>query len=291
MLPAPVAFRAIYFLAPLIVVLILVATRRFISDDAEASAVPSDADLDDAARIIAAQHATSPMLVFLRDKSLIFNEARTAFLMYAVQGRSWVVLGDPVGPPTTHTNLIRLFLNRCDDAGGTPVFYEIGATRLHLYADFGLRFVKIGETARVDLQNFTLENHAGYRHRQAYKRVEKAGATFRVLMPEDVVARLRELREVSDDWLAGRSTSEKGFSLGFFDEAYVARFPVAIVEKDSVIIAFANMWPGAGRGELSLDLMRHRHDAPSGIMESLVVHLMQWAQQHGYRQLVLGMAP
>jgi phosphatidylglycerol lysyltransferase len=319
-LPALVVFRAIYFLAPLIIalvalvideawqrrshvvraaarpafaamVLMLVATRRFIKDDAEASPAPSDADLDDAARIIAAQHATSPMLVFLRDKSLIFNEARTAFLMYAVQGRSWVVLGDPVGPPSTHTDLIRLFLNRCDESGGTPVFYEVGAARLHLYADFGLRFVKIGEAARVDLQNFTLETHAGYRHRQAYKRVEKAGATFRVLMPEDVVARLRELREVSDDWLAGRSTSEKGFSLGFFDEAYVARFPVAIIEKDGVIIAFANVWPGAGRGELSLDLMRHRHDAPSGIMESLVVHLMQWAQQHGYRQFVLGMAP
>ena len=319
-LPALVVFRAIYFLAPLIValvalvideawqrrshvvraaarpafaamVLMLVATRRFIKDDVAASPVPSDADLDDAARIIAAQHATSPMLVFLRDKSLIFNEARTAFLMYAVQGRSWVVLGDPVGPPNTHTDLIRLFLNRCDDAGGTPVFYEVGATRLHLYADFGLHFVKIGEAARVDLQNFTLENHAGYRHRQAYKRVEKAGATFRVLMPEDVVSRLHELREVSDDWLAGRSTSEKGFSLGFFDEVYVARFPVAIIEKDGAIIAFANVWPGAGRGELSLDLMRHRHDAPSGIMESLVVHLMLWGQQHGYRQFVLGMAP
>ena len=319
-LPALVVFRATYFLAPLIialvalvideawqrrshvvraaarpafaaVVLMLVATRRFIRDDAEASPVPSDDDLDDAARIIAAQHATSPMLVFLRDKSLIFNDERTAFLMYAVQGRSWVVLGDPVGPPDAHTDLIRLFLTRCDDAGGTPVFYEVGAARLHLYADFGLRFVKIGEAARVDLQNFTLENHAGYRHRQAYKRVEKAGATFRVLMPGDVVARLHELREVSDDWLAGRSTSEKGFSLGFFDEAYVARFPVAIIEKDGEIVAFANVWPGAGRGELSLDLMRHRQDAPSGIMESLVVHLMKWAQQHGYRQFVLGMAP
>ncbi len=319
-LPALVVFRAIYFLAPLIValvalvideawqrrshvvraaarpafaamVLMLVATRRFIKDDADASPVPSDADLDDAARIIASQHATSPMLVFLRDKSLIFNDARTAFLMYAVQGKSWVVLGDPVGPPNTHTDMIRLFLNRCDEAGGTPVFYEVGAARLHLYADFGLRFVKIGEAARVDLQHFTLENHAGYRHRQAYKRVEKAGAAFHVLMPDDVVARLRELREVSDDWLAGRSTSEKGFSLGFFDEAYVARFPVAVIEKDNKIIAFANVWPGAGRGELSLDLMRHRHDAPSGIMESLVVHLMQWAQQHGYREFVLGMAP
>ena len=273
------------------IVLILVAVRRLIMPAPHDAPLPTDRDLDDAARVIATQHATSPMLVFLRDKSLIFNEARTAFLMYAVQGRSWVVLGDPVGPPDTRADLIRTFLERCDDFGGVPVFYEVGAAGLHLYADFGLRFVKIGEAARVDLQRFTLENHAGYRHRQALKRVEKAGATFRVLDRDEVAGRLRELRDVSEDWLARRSAAEKGFSLGFFDEAYVARFPVAIIERDGEIIAFANMWSGAGRGELSLDLMRHRHDAPSGIMESLVVHLMQWGQQHGYRHFVLGMAP
>jgi phosphatidylglycerol lysyltransferase len=273
------------------IVLVLVAVRRLMTPAPHDAPVPTDQQLDDAARIIATQHATSPMLVFLRDKSLLFNEARTAFLMYAVQGRSWVALGDPVGPPDTHVDLIRRFLERCDDFGGVPVFYEIGASGLHLYADFGLRFVKIGEAARVDLRKFTLENRAGYRHRQSLKRVEKAGAAFRVLEPEEVIERLPELRQVSEDWLAGRAAAEKGFSLGFFDEAYVARFPVAIVEREGHILAFANMWSGAGRGELSLDLMRHRSDAPSGIMESLVVHLMQWGQQHGYRHFVLGMAP
>jgi phosphatidylglycerol lysyltransferase len=273
------------------IVLVLVAVRRLITPVPHDAPVPTDTDLDDAARIIASQHATSPMLVFLRDKSLIFNDTRTAFLMYAVQGRSWVVLGDPVGPQAAHADLIRQFLGRCDDFGGVPVFYEIGASSLHSYADFGFRFVKIGEAARVDLQKFTLENRAGYRHRQALKRVEKAGATFRVLDPGEVIERLADLRKVSEDWLSARASAEKGFSLGFFDEAYVARFPVAIVERGSEILAFANIWSGAGRSELSLDLMRHRSDAPPGIMESLIVHLILWGQQHGYRYFVLGMAP
>ena len=50
------------------------------------------------ARVIAAQPLTFPFLVYLRDKALLFNEARTAFVMYGVQGRTWVALGDPVGP-------------------------------------------------------------------------------------------------------------------------------------------------------------------------------------------------
>ncbi|MBY0495804.1 MAG: bifunctional lysylphosphatidylglycerol flippase/synthetase MprF [Cyanobacteria bacterium] len=272
-------------------VLLLTAARQVITHAPHRAPAPADTDLDTASQIIASQHATSPMLVYLRDKSLIFNEAKTAFLMYAVQGRSWVVLGDPVGPPDTHADLIRVFLERCDDGGGVPVFYEVGGSRLHLYADFGLRFVKIGEAARVDLAHFTLEHRAGYRHRQALRRLEKAGAIFRVLSREEVVERLPELRAVSEDWLAERSAAEKGFSLGFFDGAYLARFPAAIIERDGEILAFANLWAGAGRGELSLDLMRHRRAAPSGVMESLVVHVMQWGQQHGYRSFVLGMAP
>ena len=37
-------------------------------------------------------------LALLGDKSLLFSESgRSGFLMYAVSGRSWVCMGDPVG--------------------------------------------------------------------------------------------------------------------------------------------------------------------------------------------------
>ena len=57
-----------------------------------------------------------------------------------------------------------------------------------------------------------------------------------------------QLRAVSDDWLAAKASAEKGFSLGFFDEAYVSRFPVAVIERDGRIQAFANIWVGAAAG-------------------------------------------
>ena len=44
------------------------------------------------------------------------------------------------------TDLIRLFLEKCDDFGGTPVFYEVNKNFLHQYADFGLTFVKLVST-------------------------------------------------------------------------------------------------------------------------------------------------
>ena len=102
---------------------------------------------------------------------------------------------------------------------------------------------------------------------------------------------MRELRAVSDEWLAEKSAAEKGFSLGYFDDAYLLRFPVAVIEQDNRIQAFANVWPGAGGVEVSIDLMRHRRDAPNGVMEALFVHLMLWGKQQGYRWFALGMAP
>jgi phosphatidylglycerol lysyltransferase len=242
-------------------------------------------------RAIASQSSTFPNLALLADKALLFNGDRTAFVMYGVQGRTWVALGDPVGPPSELAALIRAFLERCDDFGGVPVFYEIGKTYMHAYADFGLTFIKLGEEARVDLTTFTLQGGHASKLRQALRRLEKEGATFRVINRQDVPAVLDQLRAVSDDWLAAKAAAEKGFSLGFFDETYLSHFPVAVVERSGRVIAFANLWLSVDKEEVSIDLMRYHRDAPRDLMETLIVHLLQWGQQQGYHWFALGMAP
>lgn len=252
---------------------------------------PTEADLDAAGLAIEAQTSTFPYLVYLRDKALLFDEQRQGFVMYGVQGRTWVALGDPVGPPERLAGLVRLFLERCDDFDGTPVFYQVGRESLHRYADFGLTFVKLGEDARVDLSTFALEGAPGSKHRQAMRRLERDGGHFRVVPAADVPSILDQLRAVSDDWLESKAGGEKGFSLGFFEPRYVARFPVAVVERAGRIQAFASLWPGPQGAELSLDLMRYHRDAPKGVMEALFVHLMVWGKAAGYRRFGLGMAP
>jgi phosphatidylglycerol lysyltransferase len=171
------------------------------------------------------------------------------------------------------------------------VFYEVTPAHLHRYADFGLTFVKLGEEARVDLHELTLEGAHGSKFRQAVRRLEREGGTFRMVCAPDVPAILDELETVSNEWLAEKSAAEKGFSLGYFDRGYLRRFPIAVIERGGRIEAFANVWPGADGVELSVDLMRHRPGAPNGVMEALFVHLMLWGRQHGYGWFCLGMAP
>lgn len=272
-------------------VLVFAAVARLLSFAPHETAMPTETDLADAERAIAAQSSASPFLALLADKALLFDDDRRGFVMYGVQGRTWVALGDPVGPRDCLPGLVRAFLERADDFGGIPVFYEVGTSNMHLYADHGMAFVKLGEEAKVDLTRFTLSGGPSARHRQALRRLEKEGGTFRIVERGDVPAILAELRAVSDDWLAQKAAAEKGFSLGFFDESYVARFPVAVIERQGRIEAFANLWLGANRHEISIDLMRYRRDAPKGVMESLFTHLMLWGHEQGYRWFMLGMAP
>jgi phosphatidylglycerol lysyltransferase len=163
--------------------------------------------------------------------------------------------------------------------------------RLYQYADFGLTFVKLGEDATVSLEGFNLEGARAKGFRRAVNRLHREGCAFRVIEPGEVAGLLPQLQEVSDEWLSHRNAAEKGFSLGFFDPAYVRRFPVAVVARGGRIEAFANVWPGPQRVELSVDLMRYRAGAPVDVMEALLASLMLWGKGQGYRSFSLGMAP
>ena len=56
------------------------------------------------------------------------------------------------------------------------------------------------------------------------------------------------------------------------------------------ILAFANLLEGPQRGELSVDLMRHRSDGPK-VMDFLFVSLFLRGKEQGYQRFNLGMAP
>jgi phosphatidylglycerol lysyltransferase len=273
------------------VTVLLFGIARLIGYAPHEAPAPTDDELSAAAAVIEAQPRTAANLVFLRDKTILFDEQKSAFVMYAVQGRSWVALGDPFGPPEQIGALVQLFLERCDDFGGVPVFYQVSSQHLHCYADVGLTFVKLGEEARVDLTAFSVEGSRGKKYRNAINRVAREGGSFRVIPAAHVGCVIDQLREVSDEWLAQQAGAEKGFSLGAFTPDYIARFPVGVIERDGRIVAFASVWAGAQRTEASVDLMRYGRHAPKDVMDALFAHVMLWAKDQGYRWFALGMAP
>ena len=120
--------------------------------------------------------------------------------MAGIRGRTWVALGDPVGPADAVSGLIRDFVERADDYGGVPVFYQVDPAQLHLYADLGMTFAKLGEDASVPLKEFSLEGNRNKELRWALNRLSRENVSFRIIDAGNVRPFLPQLKAVSDNW-------------------------------------------------------------------------------------------
>ena len=234
---------------------------------------------------------TTANLALLGDKYFFFNADKSAFVMFGIEGRSWVSMGDPIGEREAADELAWDFREHCDAGGRWPVFYQVDEDRLSAYVEMGLTLLKIGEEARVPLENFVLEGSSRKDLRRTSKKLKEAGCTFEIVPAGITDELLAELKVISDAWLSEKNAGEKGFSLGFFQPEYIRGCPIALVRSNGRIIAFANMWQGGEQEELSMDLMRYLPDTPHGVMEFLFIELMLWGKQNGYRWFNLGMAP
>jgi phosphatidylglycerol lysyltransferase len=273
------------------VLLLILTITRLLGPAPKDPDRPKQDELNLAREIISQSLETTPNLALLGDKTLLFDEEHRGFVMYGVEGNAWVALGNPVGPPAVAQELAWKYRELVERHGGQTVFYEVDTSMLHIYLDMGLTLFKLGENATVQLGDFSLEGSARKGLRYTHRKFTKDGCQLEVLPVADVSALLPELRKISDDWLRDKNTREKGFSLGRFDEQYLLNFPVAVVKQQGKIVAFANLWIGADKKGVSLDLMRFGSEAPPGIMEYLFISLMLWGKEQGYQSLDLGMAP
>lgn len=251
----------------------------------------TQSDLERAARVLEGCDTTQGFAALSGDKRLLFDESQTAFIMYQTARRSWIALGDPIGPPARHEDLVLRFGELADRHDGRVVFYQASAERLPLYIDVGLAALKLGEEARVPLAEFSLEGPSRASLRQAQRKGARSGLEFAVLDPHQVAASLPALRSISDTWLDGKPGAEKGFSVGRFDETYLQRFPIAVARVRGELVAFANLWAATSHQEISVDLMRFGARAPNGTMDFLFTELMLWARGQGYAWFNLGVAP
>lgn len=267
------------------------ALARLLRPTPPAPTQPGPPELARVARIVAGARRASAHLALVGDKEILFHPAADAFLMYGIEGRSWISMGDPIGDATPREDLAWQFRELADLHGGRAVFYEVSTADLPIYLELGLDLFKVGEEARVPLPDFSLEGSGRKGLRQTRSRALRDGCSFEVVAPEGVPPLLDELQQISNTWLAMKHTREKRFSLGFFDRRYLSALPCALVRREGRIVAFANLWPGGGREELSSDMMRFDDQAPASVMEFLLIELMLWGRQQGYRWYGLGMAP
>ncbi len=283
---APRFLRELVGLAGFLLIFSIIRMMRITSPK-----IDETPDMNAVKEILKSSDNTNSNLALLGDKRFFFNEQKTAFIMYAIEGRSWIVMGDPIGEESEIKELAWQFREYCDRNGGRTVFYEVGTKNLDHFLDMGLTLTKIGETARIDLSLFDLEAAGHKRHRRTLKTVELDGCSFEMVPVDKVSDIMQDLQTISDAWLVAKNAREKGFSLGYFSSDYIRQFPVAVVKKNEEIIAFANIWTTNTKNEMSIDLMRYIPGKTDSVMEYLFLKLIIWGKENGYLWFELGMAP
>lgn len=252
---------------------------------------PTATDLQRAAAIVRTQERSDAVLAMMGDKSFVFSRTGRAFLMYAKHGRSWVALHDPVGPRQEWAELISRFVAEAHAHGGRAAFYQVRPDALPFYLDAGLKLMKLGEEACIDLDGFSLDGSGRTRLRYALKRGEREGLSVEVFAAAAVPALLPTLQAISDGWRTGRHRREKGFSVAGFDAEYLAAQSVMLVWQKGTPVAFATFMTTDMNTEATVGVMRHVTTASPYAMEYLFTRLALYLKREGFSRLSLGMAP
>ncbi|MGL4320209.1 MAG: phosphatidylglycerol lysyltransferase domain-containing protein [Paracoccaceae bacterium] len=206
-------------------------------------------------------------------------------------GRTWtigrtghclVTMFDPVGDITLGPSLTG-FAKQARQEGRVPALYKC-ASRTALQARHsGWHVMALAPEAVLNPATFSLHGPHLAALRRKLRKAASAGVSLHIAHAIGAAERAAIARL----WARARK-GERGFSMGRYDEAYLARQLVIEARVADKLMAFASFHVGAQ--EWTLDLMRHHPDSPDGTMQAIVVHALGMAQADGIGRLSLASA-
>ncbi len=242
----------------------------------------------------------APLLYFalLADKRYLLSAPGEApwGIAYRVVGKQALALGDPFGDPNAAPEAVQSYLDLCRRQGWKPVFYQTTPDNLSVYAQAGLKAVKVGEDAQVALQDFSLAGKKYLKLRNDLRRIEKAGVVLETYGPDapPPAGCAAEMAAISAGWRKAHRASEGWFAMGGFDPHSPlfaeSRYFVARDTNTGQMLAFASFVPAFGQG-WTLDLMRRQAETLHGVMDFLIVSACAQFASEGAEMLSLGLSP
>ncbi|MGK4582163.1 phosphatidylglycerol lysyltransferase domain-containing protein [Kitasatospora sp. HPMI-4] len=226
-----------------------------------------------------------------RDKAVIFSPSGKAAVTYRVVGGVSLASGDPIGDPEAWPGAIDAWLTEARDHAWAPAVMGASEEAGVIYARHGLDALELGDEAIVELDEFSLDGRAMRVVRQAYNRVKRAGYTVRIRRHEDIPeSEMADLVDKADRWRDG--ATERGFSmaLGRLGDPGDGRCVMLECHNaDGELSALLSFVPWGEKG-LSLDLMRRDRDSENGLVEFMVIELLQRAKEVGIERVSLNFA-
>lgn len=226
-----------------------------------------------------------------RDKAVVFSPTGKAAITYRVVAGVTLASGDPLGDPEAWPGAIDAWLNEAYQHAWTPAVAGASEEGGTVFQRHGLTALELGDEAVVEVADFTLDGRAMRVVRQAYNRVKRAGYTTRIRRHEDIAPdEFEALIKAADHWRYG--ASERGFSMALGrlgDKADGRCVMVECHDFEGRLCALLSFVPW-GRNGLSLDLMRRDKASDNGVIEFMVIELIQRAAEVSVERMSLNFA-
>ncbi|MFJ9623698.1 phosphatidylglycerol lysyltransferase domain-containing protein [Streptomyces sp. NPDC101181] len=260
---------------------------------------PLSADDEARLRVLLDKHGERDSLGYFalrREKSAVWSPTGKAAVVYRVVGGVSLASGDPIGDPEAWPGAIDPWLAEAREHGWIPAVTGASEEAGTVYARHGLDALELGDEAIVETAEFTLDGRAMRTVRQAYNRVARAGYEVTIRRHADIPGpEMADLVRRADDWRDGET--ERGFSMALGRLGDPADGQCVMLEcRDAgeggapgalrAVLSFVPWGPGG----LSLDLMRRDRDAENGLMEFMVIQLLQRSGEIGITQVSLNFA-
>lgn len=222
------------------------------------------------------------------DKTYVFSPDGRAAIGYRVIFGTALVGGDPVGAVESAEDAMRAYLALCTEHGWRPAVLGASDEMRMAWCRLGMRGLRIGDEAVLDVAGFSLESRRMRNLRQAVNRTRNAGVTVTITRPTAVQA--EQLAPVLAHWLHG--AREHGFAMNL--DAILTPRPDCLIAtaygRDGEPVAFARFALAADGTCYTLDVAPRGRNAPNGVAERLIVEIVEYAREHGGREVSLNFA-
>lgn len=258
-------------------------------------AAPASASEREQARALVRRYGASSLAPFALtpDKSLYIGRYVEGLVAYRVAGEVAVVCGDPLVASEDLAALLDEFVSHCARHGWNVCLYEASDSHLAVYDSAGLRALKIGEDAWIDLPRFTLKGKPIADIRHAVAKIERDGLVFQMLdpaLPGDHASWWAQMQAIAA--AQSRGDWELQFSIGRLPTIPDpdARYALAI-GPNGAVQGFCSWLPIPAIHGWALDVMQRAPGAPNGTMEHVIAQALLHFQRDGAAWASLGVAP
>ncbi len=228
------------------------------------------------------------------DKKYYFGKNVEGVITYVITAGVAVCAGDPVSSEEDMPLLITEFITYCKENELNICFCQTMGDNITLYSQLGFGYIKYGEEAMFDLENYQLSGKKTAKIRQAINHVAAYGVTVSEYKPHikrDKVIE-NQIHQISKEWLDNKKSSELSFMLGSISlENPMDRRYFAAYDNENKMLGFIVFVPFEGGNGYYADVTRRRNDAPIGVMEKITIEAFAQMKSEGVKWGTLGLAP